>query len=230
MTEKVDSLTARPAWKALTAHAATIKSTTLRDLFQQDPSRGTIHNVEACGIFLDFSKNRATTETFKLLFELAEQSGIAVMPAYTHLQRAEPVLIAHWLLAYVAMLERDISRFVDLGAASICALSAGSPEACRAMWFTVLRTLTDPSGSCSCETICTFAVKGALGTGVTKIPGIWTSTPRYIGGSGCSGESAVPPRGGRDGDCPRAEPNVNKSNPETIARPAAIILILRGRE
>jgi len=43
----------------------------------------------------------------------AEQAGDAAMPSYTHLQRAEPVLVAHWLLAYVAMLERDLSRLAD---------------------------------------------------------------------------------------------------------------------
>src|SRR5580693_4021898 len=49
------------------------------------------------------------------LIDLAERSAeaVAIMPGYTHLQRAEPVYIAHWLLAYVAMLERDHSRFVD---------------------------------------------------------------------------------------------------------------------
>jgi argininosuccinate lyase len=45
------------------------------------------------------------------LLQLAEANATHVMPGYTHLQRAEPVLIAHWLLAYVAMLERDLSRF-----------------------------------------------------------------------------------------------------------------------
>ena len=45
--------------------------------------------------------------------ELAEAAGEAVMPSYTHLQRAEPVLIAHWLLAYVSMIERDLSRLAD---------------------------------------------------------------------------------------------------------------------
>ena len=44
------------------------------------------------------------------LLDLAEKSGDAVMPSYTHLQRAEPVLVAHWLQAYVQMLLRDISR------------------------------------------------------------------------------------------------------------------------
>jgi len=47
------------------------------------------------------------------LIELAENAGEAVMPSYTHLQRAEPVLVAHWLLAYVSMTERDISRLLD---------------------------------------------------------------------------------------------------------------------
>jgi argininosuccinate lyase len=51
------------------------------------------------------------TEWAKALIELAEANATNVMPGYTHLQRAEPVLIAHWLLAYVSMLERDIDRF-----------------------------------------------------------------------------------------------------------------------
>jgi argininosuccinate lyase len=47
------------------------------------------------------------------LIELAESAGEAVMPSYTHLQRAEPVLVAHWLLTYVSMIERDITRLSD---------------------------------------------------------------------------------------------------------------------
>jgi argininosuccinate lyase len=47
------------------------------------------------------------------LIMLAEQAGDAVTPSYTHLQRAEPVLVAHWLLAYVSMIERDITRLLD---------------------------------------------------------------------------------------------------------------------
>ena len=43
----------------------------------------------------------------------AERAGDAAMPSYTHLQRAEPVLVAHWLLAYVEMIVRDLSRLVD---------------------------------------------------------------------------------------------------------------------
>lgn len=61
------------------------------------------------------------------LIALAEQSGDAVMPGYTHLQRAEPVLIAHWLLAYVSMLERDYSRFTDTRKRmNLCPLGSGA--------------------------------------------------------------------------------------------------------
>jgi argininosuccinate lyase len=47
------------------------------------------------------------------LLQRAEQSQTAIMPAYTHLQRAEPVLVAHWLLAYFEMLRRDAERLRD---------------------------------------------------------------------------------------------------------------------
>jgi len=43
----------------------------------------------------------------------AEKAGDVAMPSYTHLQRAEPVLVAHWLLAYVEMILRDLSRLAD---------------------------------------------------------------------------------------------------------------------
>jgi argininosuccinate lyase len=61
------------------------------------------------------------------LVELAEAAGDAVMPSYTHLQRAEPVLVAHWLLAYVAMVERDISRLTDARVRmNFCPLGSGA--------------------------------------------------------------------------------------------------------
>ena len=76
MSEKVAPLSQRPAWKALTAHAATLKPQHLRDLFKADPARGTRYTAEADGLFLDYSKNRITDETLKLLIALAEQSGL----------------------------------------------------------------------------------------------------------------------------------------------------------
>jgi argininosuccinate lyase len=61
------------------------------------------------------------------LISLADSAGTAVMPSYTHLQRAEPVLIAHWLLAYVTMTERDHSRLLDARARmNFCPLGSGA--------------------------------------------------------------------------------------------------------
>jgi len=61
------------------------------------------------------------------LVEKAQSAGEAVMPAYTHLQRAEPVLVAHWLLAYVEMLLRDASRLEDCVARlNYCPLGSGA--------------------------------------------------------------------------------------------------------
>jgi argininosuccinate lyase len=61
------------------------------------------------------------------LVEKAKASGDAVMPSYTHLQRAEPVLVAHWLQAYAQMLLRDISRLQDCAARlNYCPLGSGA--------------------------------------------------------------------------------------------------------
>jgi argininosuccinate lyase len=61
------------------------------------------------------------------LVELAERAGDAVMPSYTHLQRAEPVLVAHWLLAYESMIERDASRLADARKRmNLCPLGSGA--------------------------------------------------------------------------------------------------------
>jgi argininosuccinate lyase len=61
------------------------------------------------------------------LVEKALAAGDAVMPSYTHLQRAEPVLIAHWLQAYVQMLLRDASRLEDcIARLNYCPLGAGA--------------------------------------------------------------------------------------------------------
>jgi len=59
--------------------------------------------------------------------ERAEQAGDAAMPAYTHLQRAEPVLVAHWLLAYVEMFLRDADRLADCRKRlNLCPLGSGA--------------------------------------------------------------------------------------------------------
>ncbi|GEM44860.1 glucose-6-phosphate isomerase [Deinococcus cellulosilyticus] len=66
-----------PAWKALEAHYQKIQNQHLRDLFAQDPTRGERLTAEADGLFLDYSKNRLTDETLKLLLDLAREAGVA---------------------------------------------------------------------------------------------------------------------------------------------------------
>ena len=67
----------RKAWQALERHYAQISGQHLRDLFAADPQRGERLTAEAAGIYLDYSKNRVTDETMRLLVELAAESGVA---------------------------------------------------------------------------------------------------------------------------------------------------------
>jgi glucose-6-phosphate isomerase len=76
MADKVKPLARRPAWKALGAHYKQLGDTHLRQLFADDPERGDRFTLEALGILLDYSKNRITGETLKLLLQLAEESGL----------------------------------------------------------------------------------------------------------------------------------------------------------
>jgi glucose-6-phosphate isomerase len=69
-------LTARPAWKELEAHFQQVRQLHLRQLFADDPKRGQRLTAEGTGLFLDYSKNRVTDETLKLLLKLAEESGL----------------------------------------------------------------------------------------------------------------------------------------------------------
>ena len=66
----------RPSWKALEQHHAQIGGRHLRELFEQDPGRGERLTARAAGLYLDYSKNRVTDETLRLLIELAAESGL----------------------------------------------------------------------------------------------------------------------------------------------------------
>jgi len=70
------TLTKRSSWKALASHHRKIAKTHLRELFAEDPTRGTRLTLEAAGLYLDYSKNRVTDKTMKLLVELAEECGL----------------------------------------------------------------------------------------------------------------------------------------------------------
>jgi len=76
MTTKSTPLSERPAWKALGTHHQKIQGMKLKQLFADDPGRGDRFTLDAAGIFLDYSKNRITDETVKLLIQLAEESGL----------------------------------------------------------------------------------------------------------------------------------------------------------
>jgi glucose-6-phosphate isomerase len=66
----------RPAWKALEQHYAEISGLHLRQLFDDDPGRGERLSAEAAGLYLDYSKNRVTDETLRLLIDLARESRL----------------------------------------------------------------------------------------------------------------------------------------------------------
>ncbi len=75
-TKAATPLTKLKAWKALGAHYKKVQKVSLKKLFADDPNRGLRLTVDAVGIFLDYSKNRVTDETLKLLLQLAEESGL----------------------------------------------------------------------------------------------------------------------------------------------------------
>ena len=76
MATKTTHLTQRSAWKALQDHFQRVKSDHLRNLFKEDPRRAERFSMEALGIYLDYSKNRVTDDTIRLLLDLAESSGL----------------------------------------------------------------------------------------------------------------------------------------------------------
>jgi glucose-6-phosphate isomerase len=72
----VPPLCTRPAWKLLEKHYQKLKSIQLRDLFAEDRERGEKLAIETTGIYLDYSKNRITAETLRLLLQLARECGL----------------------------------------------------------------------------------------------------------------------------------------------------------
>jgi argininosuccinate lyase len=108
LTKEVGSL----ALKLHTGRSRNEQIATDMRLFVRDAIDATTHSLR---------------EWAEALVTLAETNAEAVMPGYTHLQRAEPVLIGHWLLAYVSMIERDLSRFADARARmNFCPLGSGA--------------------------------------------------------------------------------------------------------
>ena len=76
MNPTIKLLAERQAWKSLAAHYQKVRELHLRKLFADDPKRGERMTAEAVGLYLDYSKNRITGETLKLLLQLADESGL----------------------------------------------------------------------------------------------------------------------------------------------------------
>jgi len=76
MNPTIKPLTKRQAWNALAAHHRSVRELHLRKLFADDPTRGQRMTAEALGLYLDYSKNRITDDTLKLLLQLADESGL----------------------------------------------------------------------------------------------------------------------------------------------------------
>src|SRR6516162_152532 len=76
MQQTTTPVTERRAWKELVTHHQKIRELHLRKLFADDPTRGERMTIEAVGLYLDYSKNRITDETLKLLLQLGEESGL----------------------------------------------------------------------------------------------------------------------------------------------------------
>ena len=109
----VTSLPERKAWQELKRHHAEIAGQHLREMFAADPGRGERLTAEAAGLYLDYSKNRVTDETMRLLVDLAAESGVAerrdAMFRGEHINVSEDRAVLHVALR----MPRDASLVVD---------------------------------------------------------------------------------------------------------------------
>jgi glucose-6-phosphate isomerase len=76
LRKRVTGVSKLPVWKALEAHHKEDRELHMRELFADDSNRGERMAAEAVGLYLDYSKNRITDETLRLLLRLAEESGL----------------------------------------------------------------------------------------------------------------------------------------------------------
>jgi glucose-6-phosphate isomerase len=113
VTSSVAPLRERPARSSLQSHYEQIRGRHLRDLFASDAGRGERLVVEGAGLYLDYSKNRITDETLRLLVELAEQSGLAERTAAMFRGDRINVSENRSVLHVALRMPRDASLVVD---------------------------------------------------------------------------------------------------------------------
>lgn len=101
------------AWKSLSAHHAAVETTTLRELFADDPDRGRELTLTVGDLYIDYSKHRVTRETLALLLDLARAAGLEqrrdAMFAGQHINTSEDRAVLHTALR----LPRGASLVVD---------------------------------------------------------------------------------------------------------------------
>jgi glucose-6-phosphate isomerase len=111
--QRIPDISATEAWKALTKHHEQIGKTHLRQLFADDPARGTEFSVTVGDLYIDYSKHRVTRETLKLLTDLARTANLEQrrdeMFAGVHINTSEDRAVLHTALR----LPRDAKLVVD---------------------------------------------------------------------------------------------------------------------
>src|SRR5690606_25228222 len=110
---RVSDITATPAWQALSRHHGEIRDRHLRELFAEDPDRGTELALTVGDLYIDYSKHRVTRETLGLLVELARTAGLEqhrdAMFAGAHINTSEDRAVLHTAVR----LRRDAELVVD---------------------------------------------------------------------------------------------------------------------
>jgi glucose-6-phosphate isomerase len=139
-TAQTQLLTERPAWKALAEHYQSMRSLHLRQLFADDPRRGERFAAEAAGIYLDYSKNRITDETIRLLVRLTEECGlrerIAAMFCGKQINVTEKRVVLHTALR-APKTERIVVEGIDVVPevhAVLDRMAAFSNQVCSGQW------------------------------------------------------------------------------------------------
>ena len=111
--EAMSDITATPAWQALLTHHKSVEPLHLRQIFADDPERGRELTVDVAELHLDYSKQRVTRETLRLLVDLAEAAGVPArrdaMLAGEHINTSEDRAVLHTALR----LPREAELVVD---------------------------------------------------------------------------------------------------------------------
>ncbi|MBO0680389.1 glucose-6-phosphate isomerase [Mycolicibacterium sp. S2-37] len=110
--QQIPDIAATPAWQALVRHHDEIGTTTLRELFNEDPARGTELTLSVGDLYIDYSKHRVTRETLRLLVDLARAAGLEqrrdAMYSGAHINTSEDRAVLHIALRLPRGVELEV--------------------------------------------------------------------------------------------------------------------------